>query len=58
MAESTWDREKNREVFLLLFESFLFQGSVNEIAIDWLRGVDRQLWESFCGMIHQHFRKT
>lgn len=29
-----------------------------EIEIEWLRGRDQVLWESFCGLIHRHFKKS
>ncbi|KAF1850700.1 uncharacterized protein K460DRAFT_271989 [Cucurbitaria berberidis CBS 394.84] len=29
-----------------------------EVDIEWLRGADQVLWESFCGLIHRHFKKT
>lgn len=29
-----------------------------EVVIDWLRGSERVLWESFCGMVHRSFKKT
>jgi 23S rRNA (adenine1618-N6)-methyltransferase len=30
--------------------------STKEVVIDWLRGNDRVLWESFCGMVHRSFK--
>lgn len=29
-----------------------------EVVIDWLRGNDQVLWESFCGMVHRSFKKS
>lgn len=29
-----------------------------EVVIDWLKGNDQVLWESFCGMVHRNFKKT
>ncbi|KAF2821059.1 hypothetical protein CC86DRAFT_108076 [Ophiobolus disseminans] len=29
-----------------------------EVEIQWLRGRDHVLWESFCGLIHRHFKKS
>ncbi|KAH7128117.1 hypothetical protein B0J11DRAFT_431748 [Dendryphion nanum] len=31
-------------------------GEGTEITIEWLRGTDVSLWESFCGMLHRVFR--
>ena len=28
-----------------------------EVVIEWLRGRDQVLWESFCGMVHRSFKK-
>ena len=33
-------------------------GLAREIEIEWLRGRDRVLWESFCGLVHRHFKKS
>lgn len=32
-------------------------GLAREIEVVWLRGRDRVLWESFCGMVHGRFKK-
>ncbi|KAF1976537.1 hypothetical protein BU23DRAFT_528211 [Bimuria novae-zelandiae CBS 107.79] len=32
--------------------------STREVVIDWLRGSDQVLWESFCGMVHRSFKKS
>jgi 23S rRNA (adenine1618-N6)-methyltransferase len=32
--------------------------NTREVVIDWLRGSDRVLWESFCGMVHRSFKKA
>jgi 23S rRNA (adenine1618-N6)-methyltransferase len=32
-------------------------GLAREIVIDWLRGSDRVLYESFCGLIHRNSRE-
>jgi 23S rRNA (adenine1618-N6)-methyltransferase len=29
-----------------------------EIEVQWLRGRDQVLWESFCGMVHRGFKKS
>lgn len=29
-----------------------------DIVIDWLRGTDADLWESFTGLVHRNFRKV
>jgi 23S rRNA (adenine1618-N6)-methyltransferase len=29
-----------------------------EVVIEWLRGTDQVLWESLCGLIHRHFKKS
>ncbi|KAF1942244.1 hypothetical protein EJ02DRAFT_345843 [Clathrospora elynae] len=29
-----------------------------EATIEWLRGSDQVLWESLCGLIHRHFKKS
>jgi len=31
-------------------------GLAREIEVVWLRGGDRVLWESFCGMVHGKFK--
>lgn len=39
--------------------AFRIQGSEKPsktIVMDWLRGTDVPLWESFCGMIHRNLR--
>jgi 23S rRNA (adenine1618-N6)-methyltransferase len=33
-------------------------GLAREIEVLWLRGRDRVLWESFCGMVHGKFKQT
>ena len=40
----------------LAFRVSVFEEPAKKIVIDWLRGSDVQLWESFCGMLHRHFR--
>jgi 23S rRNA (adenine1618-N6)-methyltransferase len=30
---------------------------VGEVLVEWLRGSDQVLWESFCGMLHRVFKK-
>lgn len=32
--------------------------SSKEVLLEWLRGTDRVLWESFCGMVHRSFKKS
>ncbi|KAI4662892.1 uncharacterized protein J4E79_004203 [Alternaria viburni] len=29
-----------------------------EVVVEWLRGTDQVLWESLCGLIHRHFKKS
>ncbi|CAO2653693.1 Nn.00g031040.m01.CDS01 [Neocucurbitaria sp. VM-36] len=29
-----------------------------EVDVEWVRGTDRVLWESFCGLVHRDFKKT
>lgn len=29
-----------------------------EVDVEWLRGRDQVLWESFCGLVHRHFKKS
>jgi len=29
-----------------------------EMEVQWLRGTDRVLWESFCGLVHRGFKKS
>lgn len=29
-----------------------------EVVVEWLRGRDQVLWESLCGLIHRHFKKS
>lgn len=31
---------------------------VKEVLIEWLRGNDQVLFESFCGMMHRNFKKS
>jgi 23S rRNA (adenine1618-N6)-methyltransferase len=33
-------------------------GLAREIEVQWLRGRDQVLWESFCGLVHRHFKKS
>jgi 23S rRNA (adenine1618-N6)-methyltransferase len=33
-------------------------GLAREIELQWLRGSDQVLWESFCGLMHRHFKKS
>jgi 23S rRNA (adenine1618-N6)-methyltransferase len=33
-------------------------GLAREIKIQWLKGHDQVLWESLCGVVHQHFKKS
>jgi len=32
--------------------------STREVVIEWLRGSDQVVWESFCGMVHRSFKKS
>ncbi|KAF2450275.1 hypothetical protein P171DRAFT_348912 [Karstenula rhodostoma CBS 690.94] len=32
--------------------------STREVVVEWLRGSDQVLWESFCGMVHRSFKKS
>ncbi|KAK7180972.1 uncharacterized protein CC84DRAFT_273337 [Paraphaeosphaeria sporulosa] len=32
--------------------------NTREVIIEWLRGSDQVLWESFCGMVHRSFKKS
>ncbi|KAF2870462.1 hypothetical protein BDV95DRAFT_629139 [Massariosphaeria phaeospora] len=41
----------------LAFRIHVYGTTKGSVAIDWLRGTDQVLWESFCGMIHRSFRK-
>jgi 23S rRNA (adenine1618-N6)-methyltransferase len=29
-----------------------------EIEVQWLKGTDQVLWESLCGLVHRHFKKS
>jgi 23S rRNA (adenine1618-N6)-methyltransferase len=29
-----------------------------EVVVEWLRGTDQVLWESLCGLVHRHFKKS
>jgi 23S rRNA (adenine1618-N6)-methyltransferase len=29
-----------------------------EVVVEWLKGSDQVLWESLCGLIHRHFKKS
>ena len=29
-----------------------------EVVVEWVKGVDQVLWESFCGMVHRGFKKS
>jgi 23S rRNA (adenine1618-N6)-methyltransferase len=33
-------------------------GLAREIEVQWLKGRDQVLWESLCGVVHQHFKKA
>jgi 23S rRNA (adenine1618-N6)-methyltransferase len=33
-------------------------GLAREIELQWLKGSDQVLWESFCGLVHRHFKKS
>jgi 23S rRNA (adenine1618-N6)-methyltransferase len=41
----------------LAFRVSVVGGETREVVIEWLRGTDRVLWESFCGMLHRGFKK-
>ena len=42
---------------VLAFRIRVLHGT-REVVIDWLKGSDRVLWESFCGMVHRSFKKS
>jgi 23S rRNA (adenine1618-N6)-methyltransferase len=52
-TETAADQDKK---VALAFRVSVFEEPEKKIVIDWLRGTDVQLWESFCGMLHRHFR--
>lgn len=29
-----------------------------EVVVEWVKGRDQVLWESVCGLVHRHFKKT
>lgn len=29
-----------------------------EVVVEWVKGRDQVLWESLCGLVHRHFKKT
>jgi 23S rRNA (adenine1618-N6)-methyltransferase len=33
-------------------------GLAREVVVEWLRGTDQVLWESLCGLVHRHFKKS
>jgi 23S rRNA (adenine1618-N6)-methyltransferase len=37
----------------LAFRIVLLEGLERMVTIDWLRGTDKLLWESFCGMVRK-----
>lgn len=49
------DEAADKEV-RLAFRISINQGA-GEVLIEWLRGSDQVLWESFCGMLHRTFKK-
>jgi 23S rRNA (adenine1618-N6)-methyltransferase len=52
------DTGENMEVALAFRINFANEEGEETILIDWLRGTDVQLWESFCGMVHSDFMKS
>lgn len=41
----------------LAFRVSINRGS-RELVLEWLKGRDQVLWESFCGMLHRAFKKS
>ena len=35
-----------------------FVDLARQVDVEWLRGTDQVLWESLCGLVHRHFKKT
>lgn len=48
--------EANREVELAFRVRVI--GLAREVDLQWLRGRDKVLWESFCGLVHRNFKKS
>ncbi|KAF2261290.1 hypothetical protein CC78DRAFT_535753 [Lojkania enalia] len=50
--------EDDTKLVALAFRISVFEHPTKVLRIDWLRGSDNVLWESFCGFIHQGFKKN
>jgi 23S rRNA (adenine1618-N6)-methyltransferase len=45
--------EQGRKVVL----AFRITVLAGRVVVEWLRGSDQVLWESFCGLVHRNFRE-
>jgi 23S rRNA (adenine1618-N6)-methyltransferase len=45
--------EQGRKVVL----AFRITVLAGRVVVEWLRGSDQVLWESFCGLVHRYFRE-
>ncbi|KAF2649911.1 hypothetical protein K491DRAFT_697720 [Lophiostoma macrostomum CBS 122681] len=57
--QDTGDTEttaKDDDKVALAFRISVFEEPEKKIVVDWVRGTDSHLWESFCGMLHRHYR--
>ncbi|KAL1608535.1 hypothetical protein SLS60_003477 [Paraconiothyrium brasiliense] len=57
-TEDTEMHDRSKETKVALAFRITMVASNREVVIDWLRGNDQVLWESFCGMVHRSFKKS
>jgi 23S rRNA (adenine1618-N6)-methyltransferase len=48
--------DEDEKPVALAFRIHVAEQPTKEVVLDWLRGTDVQLWESFYGMMHRHFK--
>lgn len=56
--EDTEMKSTSEEVKIELAFRIWVNERAREVILEWLKGSDQVLWESFCGMIHRNFKKT
>lgn len=55
-ADEAGDRDGNGRVELVFRIKVV--DLAREVVVEWVRGRDRVLWESLCGVVHRHFKKS
>jgi 23S rRNA (adenine1618-N6)-methyltransferase len=58
MMQGTEDDDGNGKSLVKLAFRIRVVDLAREVVIEWVRGSDQVLWESLCGVVHRHFKKS